>query len=60
MNVQVPFDDALVKFLWKDERVLEVINIEIVPQGKQGLDLGLGLVHREEEEETEIDDRIYS
>ena len=60
--VEVPFDDALVKFLWKDERVLEVFSIEIIPQGKQGLDLGLGLVHREGEEEeegedTELDDR---
>ena len=33
--------------------MLEVISVEIVPQGKQGLGLGLGPFNSEEEEEGE-------
>jgi hypothetical protein len=30
--VEVPFDETIVKFLWKDERVLEIVDMELSSQ----------------------------
>ena len=46
--VEVPFDNAMVHFLWRDDRVLEVVEVEIVSGGGGGVDgiggIGMGVV----------------
>jgi hypothetical protein len=52
--VEVPFDEAMVRFLWKDERLLEIV--EVVLEKDTNLIEKQRLIEEADIEEDEIDE----
>ena len=55
LPVEVPFDEALVRFFWTADRVLEVVEMEISPHRHHAVAHTAPAGHGEADEEEEED-----